>query len=73
MYLAPSTNPLFSPPAMSQVFGLVYYDADFRGSPQMMRSEMVLETSLFYSSFNPMMQVLAQYFTEFSYTQSFKL
>ena len=61
------------PPAMSQGFGQVYQDVDFRGSPVMTRSEMVLEM-LVYSPFNPLMQLLAQWhFTEFSYPQSFKL
>jgi hypothetical protein len=59
MYLTPPTNPLVSPPAMSQGFVQVYHNVDFRGSPQMMRSEMLLEV-LFYSPMNPLMKLLAQ-------------
>jgi hypothetical protein len=59
MYLTPPTNTLVSPPAMSQRFGQVYHDVDFRSSLLMTRSEMVLET-LVYLPFNPLMQLLAQ-------------
>jgi hypothetical protein len=59
MYLTPPTNPLALAPAMSQGFVQVYHDVDIRGIPQITRSEMVLE-ALFYSSFNPLMQLLAQ-------------
>ena len=59
MYLTPPTNILVPPPAMSQGFGQVYHDVDFRGSPLMTRSEMVLEM-LVYSPFNPLTQLLAK-------------
>jgi len=48
-----------SPPAMSQGFRQVYHVVDFRGSPLITRSEMVLKM-LVYSPFNPLMQLLAQ-------------